>query len=302
MTHPLPTRDQAFALRDGMTIGLAEYGDPNGHPVLSMHGTPASRLMFDVAASDARHHGLRLICPDRPGYGLTPADRDGTLEGWIEELERLADALRLERFAILGVSGGSPYAVALAAQLGNRISALTLVSPIGPVSECIAAGGSDGVKVSSMHRHLFIDLPKHRFTLWLNAEAAAVAFHAAPSGTVSAFAYSLGNPDKQILSRPHVKESLIRMTQESIRTGIKGPIKDVQIFGHDWNIDYASITAPATLWQGTADHVVPQAAAYYLAASIPGCQLERIEGAGHFWIYDNIPEVLSRLRWQVGTT
>jgi pimeloyl-ACP methyl ester carboxylesterase len=57
-------------LVSGRRIGCAEYGDPC-LPVLALHGTPGSRLMFALSDGAARERGLRLIAPDRPGYGLS---------------------------------------------------------------------------------------------------------------------------------------------------------------------------------------------------------------------------------------
>lgn len=121
-------------------IGVATYGDPGGHPVLAFHGTPASRLMYRKGDAAARRLGFRLIAPDRPGYGLTPIDDGPTLASRTDMHVALADTLGLDRLSLLGVSGGAPYATALASRLKDRIATLALVSPMGPVADYVAAG------------------------------------------------------------------------------------------------------------------------------------------------------------------
>src|SRR5690606_4160388 len=99
----------------------------------------ASRLMYEVSDDSARANGLNLICPDRPGYGLSPPDEQPTLTKRAEQLEAIADHLGLERFALVAVSGGAPYAVALASRVGERVSAMALVSPMGPLADMYRA-------------------------------------------------------------------------------------------------------------------------------------------------------------------
>src|SRR3990170_1660638 len=72
---------RSLRLADGRQIGFAEYGDPQGLPVLALHGTPGSRFMFALTDQAARQRRLRIVAPDRPGYGLSPFHRQETLAG-----------------------------------------------------------------------------------------------------------------------------------------------------------------------------------------------------------------------------
>jgi pimeloyl-ACP methyl ester carboxylesterase len=111
-----------LVLPDGRRIACAEYGDPSGLPVLALHGTPGSRLMFALADRAARDRGIRLIAPERPGYGLSDYRHAESLTQGAEDLSAVADTYELGRFAVIGVSGGGPYAVAAAAAMPDRIS------------------------------------------------------------------------------------------------------------------------------------------------------------------------------------
>ena len=287
-------------LADGRCFGLARYGAVDGDPVLALHGAPASRIMFDVADGPAKKLGLTLYCPDRPGYGLTPKEDAPSLEARVRDLELIADALSLNQFSVLGVSGGGPYAVALAARLGDRVRGLGLVSPLGPVAQFEKARksghiGKEHDRLSRGHRIFFLDLPKISSVLAVQAGISARVFKAAPHLFARLFALSLSKSDRKVLQQPHVQESLIDMTLEALRQGVVGGLADLEVFSKPWPVKFEAITAPAILWQGTADRIVPAAVSVWLSGLIPNCRLERLEDCGHFWVYDHIEEVLGGL-------
>jgi len=112
---------QIYRLSDGRRLGYAEYGDPTGHPVIALHGTPGSRYMFEVADAAARARGLRIIAPERPGYGRSDVHHFDMLAETAFDIQSLVDALGIDHFALVGVSGGGPYAVAVAALMKERL-------------------------------------------------------------------------------------------------------------------------------------------------------------------------------------
>jgi pimeloyl-ACP methyl ester carboxylesterase len=121
--------DLHLTLADGTDVGYAEVGDPDGAPVLHLHGSPSCRLEVTAPAlrEAAESLGVRLIAPDRPGMGLSTFSRYSTAD-YPRQVRGFADALGLERFAITAVSGGGRYACACAWQLGDRVGRVALVS------------------------------------------------------------------------------------------------------------------------------------------------------------------------------
>lgn len=254
--------------------------------------------MFEAGDAAARRLGLRLIAFDRPGYGLSPLDYGATLPSRTSVFAELPDALGLARFGLIGISGGAPYAAALAAHFGERVAALALVSPLGPVAELEAARGRhDGAPHLTMtHRAFFLSLPAHPWVLRANAEVAMRAFRWAPHSFASLFSHLLPASDRAIVGREEVAKSIVEMTIEATRTGSAGGVADMEIYAEPWHVDLASVKAPCKVWQGQEDTIVPVEAALHLARSIPGCRLETIADAGHFWIYDHVEAVLSQVR------
>jgi pimeloyl-ACP methyl ester carboxylesterase len=124
----MPT-DLRVELPDGPVIGYAEVGNPHGPPVVHLHGNPGSRLEADLATfrRAAEHLGIRLLALDRPGIGLS-SFHSFALGEYPQLIGRFADALGLERFAVIGFSGGGKYASACAWGLPDRVSQAALVS------------------------------------------------------------------------------------------------------------------------------------------------------------------------------
>src|SRR5215471_7561770 len=106
--------------RGGRVLRVRDAGDPDGTVVMYFHGTPTSRL--DVAFADdlAAERGVRLVSFDRPGYGgSTPAPFG--LASVAADAHAIADELGVAQFAVLGLSGGGPGALAAATIPGGRV-------------------------------------------------------------------------------------------------------------------------------------------------------------------------------------
>lgn len=286
---------QVLALSDGRTAGFAEYGDGNGRPVLALHGAPACRLMFAVADAAARTHGLRILAPDRPGYGLTPPDRSPTLSARTDWLVAVVDALGLRRFGVLGVSGGCPYAVSLAARLQDRIAALALVSPMGPVADYAASPDAERTPLAFLQDRFFLHLPHRTWLMHPVGDLLASAFRHAPDLSGRLVGKLAAAPDARILAQPDVMRMMREMTLEALRQGSGGGISDMEIYARPWGVSFADVTAPAVLWQGTADPIVPPQAAVWLARRLPRCTMHLLQDAGHFWVFEHVDSVLEAL-------
>jgi pimeloyl-ACP methyl ester carboxylesterase len=277
-------------LPDGRLLGFAEYGDPRGVPVFGMHGTPGSRLMFAIADAAAREAGVRLIAPERPGFGISSHHRGRTLASYAADIAAFADALGIARFAVAGISGGGPYAAACAALLPERVTALGLVSPVGPVC---AGEGAD--RIGPGHHLIFRLSPRLPLLLW---PVFALGRHAFLHAPMAIYGFLLGRAagcDRMVLTRPEVRRNLLAGVAEGLRPGVQASIQEMLLFSRPWNIPFAAIRAPSFLWQGAADRNVPPSAAFKLGELIPGCSVQRIEAAGHYWIFDNMATVLRPL-------
>ena len=281
----MPSR--SFSLRDGRTLGWHEYGKQDGRPVLAFHGAPACRLLFAPADEPAKRLGLRLIAADRPGYGLSEPMPGRTLANWASDTSQLMDQLGISKAPILAISGGGPYAVVAAAALGERVSGLALVSPLGEVGAPHAQA-----MTSALQRGFFLGVPSRPELLRRAAEAVRFAFLRAPEATFAVFCAALSAADRQVLATPAARRLIMAMTAEAFRTGIEGAVSDMAIYSRPWGVDPAKLGCRTMLWQGTADRIVPAALAFDLGRRLPHCTVHRLEGQGHFWVVEHIEKVL----------
>lgn len=276
-------------------MGFAEYGDPKGFPVIALHGVPACRLMFAGTDKPAKHLNLRIIAPDRPGYGRTPIDRGATLRSRTEWLADFVNTLNVNRFALFAISGGSPYAVSFAAFLRDRVQAVALVSPMGPIAEYSETPEAHAVPLSFFQEQFFLNLPPRLKLKHPLANLGAWTFRKLPDFFSSLLPKIANAQDAVILSRSEIKLYLHEMTLEALSQGGQGSAQDWEIFSQRWGVFYKNINMPVEIWQGTADPVVPPQVVEWLACQLPMCKLHLIKDAGHFWIFDHVNEVLMAL-------
>ena len=126
--------NQTLRLPDGRTLGYAETGSRGGMPLLIIHGSPGSRL--DSLYSNAFDLGdlnVHVAALDRPGMGLSDFQPRRTFMDLSKDVCALADHLGWMRFALIGVSGGGPYAAACALALPDRLTRVGLVSSVAPL-------------------------------------------------------------------------------------------------------------------------------------------------------------------------
>ncbi len=121
-------------LRDGRALSYLEVGAPDGTPVIHCHGNPSSRLEVLLLAEQATSLKVRLIGLDRPGIGYSDPKPGYGLLDWPDDVAELADRLGLDRFAMSGLSGGGPFALACAYKMPERLTACGLISTVTPVA------------------------------------------------------------------------------------------------------------------------------------------------------------------------
>jgi pimeloyl-ACP methyl ester carboxylesterase len=133
--------DCFMKLRDGRRLAYSELGDPDGIPIFHQHGMPGSRVEHVAEPELYRSLGVRVITPDRPGYGLSDPDPQSPLLDWPSDIEELADHLGLSRFGIIGLSGGGIYALACAAAIPHRLTNVVVTGCPGPMQRSGALAG-----------------------------------------------------------------------------------------------------------------------------------------------------------------
>jgi pimeloyl-ACP methyl ester carboxylesterase len=278
--------DRTIRLRDGRRLGFAEWGEPGGRPLLYFHGWPGSRVEGRLGDEAARGRGVRLIALDRPGMGLSDYQPRRTFVDWPNDVIQVAAALGLNRFAVLGISGGGPYAAACAWKLSEHLTGAGIVSCLAPLDTPGAVAG--------MGR-------RNRLSFQLVGRLAILrrVFFAAMAASVSRSPDRLlergveAAVDKKYLDRPDVRKILAGSLSEAFLSGSRGPAWEMGLYARPWGFRLEDIRAPVYLSHGEEDANAPVTMGRYLATVIPECQATYYPGEGHLHFVDRLPEILA---------
>lgn len=255
----------AIELADGRQLGYAEYGPRDGEPLVVFHGLPGSRCSVFGGPSLLEKYNLRQIVLERPGFGHSTYDPDREFVDWPADVREATEALDLDEFAVLGVSGGGPYVLACTARLPERLTNVGIVSGHGPLD---APGATDGLSLVSRFGYATAPLP---FVLW----------------TVMWFVI-------QSIRLDSGHDAI----QEGVQQGPKGPLHETRLQVRPWGFDLTSIPCHVHLWHGEQDSSNPISMAEHVAGQVPSSTLHTYPDAGHVLPEDSHDEVLRTLSTQ----
>jgi pimeloyl-ACP methyl ester carboxylesterase len=281
-----------LVLRDGRRLAYAEYGDLQGTPVVFLHGWGDSRLTRHPDDRGTAALGVRLLTVDRPGIGCSDFQPRRTLLDWPDDLAQLADHLGLPRFAVLGHSGGGPFALACAWKLPARLTVVGIACGFAPMDRPGATTG--------MRKEMQRAVPVLRRLPWLARPMLASLPKQYRRDPELAFAKQFGHglpaSDSAVLAQPAVHANVLAGAVEALRPGAKGLAQELPLFlGRPWGFRPEDIRVPVRLWYGAADTLVPLQMGQYLAQALPMSQLEVYPDEGHTLHLTHWAEILRSL-------
>ncbi|MDR3649933.1 MAG: alpha/beta hydrolase [Acidimicrobiales bacterium] len=295
----------SVALPDGRELAYEEYGDPAGFPVLSFHGGLSSRLDAAPAHGAAVAKGVRLVSPDRPGLGLSTYQPGRRLTDWPADVERLADALGIGRFAVMGWSAGGAYAAVCAAKMPGRVTAAALLSSAVPLD---LYGTMRGLTLED--RTLLV---LARRAPWLASAVMKVSILSTSNARLLRAAMRSFPPaDRSILTEWGTADHALAFVREAVRQGTEGCVQDYRIFGDPWGFSLEEIKVPVQIWEGADDRTGPPGYRAFLQAHIAHATVTVVPGEGHLSLLPHqAPAIFAALlggdhnaestaRWNVG--
>lgn len=282
--------DQTIKLADGRTLGYAELGDPSGKPLFFFHGFPASRLEGIALDAPARTVGVRLIAPDRPGFGLSDPKRGRSFTDWPDDVIQLAVHLGIYDFAVLGTSGGSPYVVACADHISERLTAAGIVSGISPLHNPAVR-----LTMNADQRRMFVSVA--RFP-WLARRMLARSMQEVQADFPSVLrqmAAERPDVDKSVLERQDIKDMLRANLTETFRQGVASAAQELALYPGSWRLALKNVTYPVQIWQGRRDVITPPSMAEELASLLPHTLTRWYPNEGHSLLFARSEEILRQL-------
>ncbi|HLH59886.1 MAG TPA: alpha/beta hydrolase [Streptosporangiaceae bacterium] len=284
---------QVATAADGRTLSFAEWGDPHGQAVFSLHGTPGCRLNRNPHEELIRSAGVRLITYDRAGYGRSDRHRGRVVADDAADVAAIADHLGIGRFSLFGGSGGGPHALAAAALLGDRIHRAACVVGVAPY-DALGADFFTGMDPENVKEFGYALDGEERLTAEIiKMDQMFRAQMAADPGTALS-EFDLPDADREVMARPEVAAMMREVALEQTRNGVWGWVDDDLAFTRPWGFDPATIAVPIQIWYGTKDVLVPPGHGEWLARTVPGAEVKLNEN-GH--LGDPDTDLTERLAW-----
>jgi len=254
-------------------------GSADDLPVMWLHGTPNIGAPPAPLFESAARLGLRWVSYDRPGYGGSAARPGRNFASAVADVARVAEALDVERLAVMGHSSGGPHALACGALLPERVTAVVSVSGLAPYS------ADDLDWFAGM------------------APPAAASLRAAAEGREAKERYVASAPEEDPGFVVADHEALagdwgwfLDVVRPAIAAGPTGLIDDDLANVAEWGFDAASVAAPVLIQHGEADRMIPIGHAEWLARRCPTAELRRYPGDGHVSVMRHAVDALEWLR------
>lgn len=276
--------ENIIKLSDGTKMCFAEYGKPDDIPVLLFHGNPGVRFSWRLYPEFPYLDNLRIIAPDRPGFGKTDYKKNA-LEKWPDDILELINHLCIDKFHLFAPSGGGPYALACAWKIPEKLLSVGLFGNIGPYHEDSIIGVNKPLKLLWKIANPLFGLIKFQNRIMANMATKN------PLKMIERISdLELSENDKKIIDKPEIRKIFSIVLPESyLQKGI-GSAYDVTI-PKNWNIPLHEIRTKITIWQAEEDCLTGKMAEY-TSKQLPNCDLIKIPEAGHFWIIENVKTVL----------
>jgi pimeloyl-ACP methyl ester carboxylesterase len=273
-------------------IGFAEFGDPQGRAVFWLHGTPGARRQIPVEArvyAEKKH--IRLIGVDRPGIGSSTPFQYRNVLAFADDLRTIADVLGIDEMAVIGLSGGGPYALACAAAMPDRVVVTGVLGGVAPTigPEAISGGlMSLGSAVAPLMP--LIGLP-------LRLVAVGLIQLIRPLGSRAVDMYGRVSPegDRRLLARPEFKAMFLDDLLNGSRKQMAAPFADIVVFARDWGFRLEEVKVPVRWWHGDRDHIIPFEHGEHVVSLLPDAELYTLPGESHLAGLGYAEEILANL-------
>lgn len=261
-----------------LQLAVEESGDPQGTPIFFFHGWPASRLQGSGFNIEARTLGARIISPDRPGIGLSSYQAGRALLDWPPLMREMARLLDVERFRILAVSGGGPYALATAYALPDLVEAVAVISGAPPLGPDV-----DQRALLAVYRWMLVAYRRQPALMRRLFRVVRPFATIRPPGWMWPWLLRfVRDADRAALRDPAIFAGAFECYREAWRTSASGVVADGEIYAHDWGFAPEEVKVPVRLWHGKADQSFSWRLVETLAQRLPRCETRFVEDEGHY--------------------
>jgi pimeloyl-ACP methyl ester carboxylesterase len=256
---------------------IQEWNPLSSKTLLFVHGFPGCGEQAKLMTSSPLLENVRLISIDRPGYHKSPNQKKITPQIFADQCLEVLGLMKVDQLSILSVSGGAPYAMALAHKLKNRVQKISSIAGVAPLTVKNFRFMNKQQKKAWVMTQV---LPPKTLEWVLNKVWQKGADQVEKFLFNNIESFSL--PDQKVFLNEKLAPVLIATLRASLEQGPKGIAQDMRNYARRWQIPTHEIHCPVTLWHGTEDDIVHQAYSIEMKKRLPLAQLKIIPGEGHY--------------------
>lgn len=290
MPNPRRSPSRLVPTPRGGVLSVEVSGAPDGHPVFLMHGTPGSRSGPRPRSIVLYRMGVRLVSYDRPGYGGSTRVPGRQVADAATDVAAIADALGLERFGVIGRSGGGPHALACAALLADRVTRAAALVGIAP-PDAPGLAWFDGMAQSNTNDYDMADRDVALFTERLLARADRARRD--PESLMADLRAELTHSDLRVIDDTAIRRLITDNYAEATRFGGHGWVDDALAFRREWGFRLSDVSSEVLLWHGADDAFSPVGHTEWLAGRIAHARVQVQADTAHFGAVEILPQALA---------
>ncbi|CAO2654633.1 Nn.00g113660.m01.CDS01 [Neocucurbitaria sp. VM-36] len=283
-------------LPSGRTLGYHTSGDPNGIPVIYIHGNPDSGIQItgELEKKVAKKLGVQWIGPDRPAVGLSTMCETQQVVDYSHDVQCLVKHLSLKEYYILGTSGGTGFALTCAKDLKpSQLRGVGICAGVGPVECGFDSMGETFKKAWDMWR----DYPTE-MEAYIEAEYAHLA-QASDSSALRARIVTdlkscLTGDDLNHVLQEDILVSAVQGYRQIYAQGAAAHAKGIKLNLRPWGFKMEDIKLPSIkFWYGSDDVNTTPTMGKYMADRLPDAVYKEYPGKSHFTIWNE--EILEEM-------
>lgn len=285
----MKSKVDTFITKDNKRIYYYLFGNTQTKPIFFFHGYPGTGKQAFLLSNTSFDDNYFIVAIDRPGYGLSDPQPGLTLKKFAQDILELSEYLKIDKFISMGVSGGGPFAAAVAYYLPDKVFKVGSISGVAPVTvKNIFYLNSEQKKTYFLKKLL----PKNIVSYLVERRLSALLkqLNNLESSDL------LNNRDKLVFQNPEVGQFLIETFNEALAHGPAGIMTDMEILSSPWGFEIENIKVPYYLWHGDEDKIVHFQMANYMRKRLQDVKFKIFPTEGHYSLaYNHKSQILQDL-------
>jgi len=271
-------RREIVTTADGRRLEVTVAGPEDGAAIMAHGGTPDDGRLYPETVEAGAQRGMRHVSYARPGYLGSDRHEGRSVADCAADVVAIADALGIERFYVVGWSGGGPHALACAALLSGRVISAATVAGAAP-HDAEGLDWSAGMGEENIEELGLAERGAGALEPWLEEQTEEIRA-ATPADLLKILGDLVSEPDRAALTGEYAELAHASL-QASVSTGVFGWLDDDLAFVRAWGFNLDSISVPVSIWQGREDRFVPVTHGEWLCEHVADARCHLLENEGH---------------------